>query len=90
VISRLTAAIIRDDPEVYASSYGPFKDKFGLYIGTYSRSPSGFPRPRDLITSDPVYTSPEEAQQAATAIIESIKRGWDGDDADAEAKAGKP
>ena len=72
-ISRLTAVLIINDPEVYAASYGPFNGKFGLYVGTMNYSPSGQPRPRDLVTSEAVYESAEEAKRAAELVIQTIR-----------------
>jgi hypothetical protein len=66
--------LIRCDERVYASSYGPVDGKFGLYIGTVNESPSGWERPRDLLTSEPKYASAEEAKKAAESIIEELRR----------------
>jgi hypothetical protein len=69
-VTRLTALLITgDDPDLSIMSYGPIAGKFGLYIGTMSESPSGFPRPRPLLTSEPIYESAETAEAAARAAI---------------------
>jgi hypothetical protein len=73
-ISRLTAVRIASDPEVYASSFGPIEGKYGLYIGTYDEAPSGWKRPRDLMTSDPIYDTPEAAKIAGEGVIRELKQ----------------
>lgn len=72
-MTRLTAILIAQDPEVYSSSYGPINGKFGLYIGTLEETPSGCKRPRDLLTSEPIYDSAAAAQGAGDSIIASVK-----------------
>lgn len=68
-MTRLTQMIIQEDPNVYASSYGPVEGKFGLYVGTVDYSPSGCERPRTLLTSKPIYETAEAAQIVAAAIL---------------------
>lgn len=73
-MNRLTAAIIANDENVYASFFGPVDGKFGLYIGTMDEAPSGHKRPRDLLSSQPIYLSQKEAKNAAQEIIDSVKK----------------
>src|ERR1017187_6693524 len=54
-MTRLTAAIIQGDERVFASAFGPINGKYGLYVGTIDEAPSGWERPRDLLTSEPIY-----------------------------------
>lgn len=67
-MTRLTAMLIQEDPEVYASSFGPIDGKYGLYVGTLDEK-----RPRTLLTSEPVYSTPQEASQAAENVIQRIR-----------------
>lgn len=68
-MTRLTAILIQQDENVYASAYGPVEGKFGMYIGTLDESPSGNMRLRGLLTSNPEYASADEAQAAGVKII---------------------
>ena len=68
-MTRLTAIIIQGDDNVSGSSYGPVDGKFGLYVGTVDHSPSGCERPRPLLTSEPIYSTAEEARKAAENVI---------------------
>lgn len=72
-MTRLTAMLIQNDSEVYASSFGPIDGKYGLYVGTLDEAPSGHKRPRDLLTSEPIYMSPEEAKSAAERVIHKVR-----------------
>jgi hypothetical protein len=72
-MTRITAMLIQGDPEVYASSFGPIDGKYGLYVGTLDEAPSGHKRPRDLLTSEPVYATAEEAKSAAEQVIKQIR-----------------
>lgn len=75
-ISRKTALIIAEDPDVHAASVGPMLNgKFGLFIATYDESPSGFKRHRPILTSDGVYDTAAEATEAASKIISEVKSG---------------
>ena len=73
-MTRLTALIIQGNDTVYASSYGPIDGKFGLYIGMMDESPSGSQRPRDLLTSEPIYPTAVAAKAAAIKIIADVRR----------------
>lgn len=73
-MTRLTALRIQSDEKVFASSFGPIEGKFGLYIGTYDLTPSGSPRPRDLISSEPTFETAEAAKAAAEAVIAEVKK----------------
>ncbi len=73
MLTRMTARLIQDDPEAYASAYGPMDGKYGIYIGTYDETPSGSKRPRDLLTSEPIYATAEEAKAAAEKIIQEVR-----------------
>jgi hypothetical protein len=72
-MTRITAAIIANDPEVYAASFGTPETKFGLYIGTWDTAPSGWKRPRDLVISSLIYESAEQAKAAAEQLIASVR-----------------
>jgi hypothetical protein len=61
------------DESAFASSYGPVEGKFGVYVGMMDESPSGYQRPRDLLTSKPIYNSAEEAKGEAERILAGIK-----------------
>jgi hypothetical protein len=75
-MTRLTAELIKNDPEVYASAFGPDEaGKFGLYIGTFSESPSGWKRPRDLLTSEPIYDTAEAAKLAGEKVLTDVRLG---------------
>lgn len=73
-MTRLTIALIVGNNSVYASFYGPVNGKFGLYIGMMDESPSGFKRPRDLVTSEPIYDSSKSAESAAKKLIKQIRK----------------
>ena len=72
-MTRLTAAIIQADDRVYASAFGPINGKYGLYVGTIDEAPSGWERPRDLLTSEPIYETAEAAKDAAESLIRSVR-----------------
>jgi hypothetical protein len=73
-MTRLTALrITADDPDLCVSAYGPVEGKFGVYIGTVDHAPSGWPRPRILLTSDAVYETADIATEAANRIVEEAK-----------------
>jgi hypothetical protein len=72
-VTLLTATLIANDPEVFASCYGPMDGKYGLYIGTLDEMPSGCKRPRDLVSSEPVYLSTAKAISAAQGIIDGLR-----------------
>lgn len=73
-MTRITAMIIQDDPNVYVSAFGPLPSgEFGLYIGTFSESPSGCMRPRHLLQSEGGYKTAEDAVTAGNLIIEEVK-----------------
>lgn len=74
-MTRLTALLIQQDENVYATAYGPMDGKFGIYIGTFDESPSGNMRPRDLLTSKPLYDSIDAAQSAGEDIIAQCRQG---------------
>jgi hypothetical protein len=74
-MTRLTAMLLQEDPKVYASSYGPIDGKYSLYVGTIDEAPSGFERPRDLLTSQPIYATAEEAEAAAEKVIRDVCHG---------------
>ena len=73
-MTRLTAAVIQGDENVFASSYGPVDGKFGIYVGTVDFSPSGCERPRALLTSEPTYATADEARMAADDIVAQAKQ----------------
>ena len=73
-MTRLTKLIIENDPAVYAAAY-PEGKKFGLYVGTIERTPSGCQRARDLLTSAPVYNTAEEAAEAGNKVIAECRAG---------------
>jgi len=79
-MTRLTAAIIANDPEVFASCFGPVDGMYGLYIGTLDETPSGCKRPRDLISSEPIYSSKGKAIAAAQEIIDGLRTERGGGD----------
>lgn len=74
-MTRLTAIIIAGNDSAYASSYGPIDGKFGLYISMIDEAPSGFQRPRDLLTSEPIYETSDLAKSAGDAIISKVREG---------------
>ncbi len=78
-MTRLTAMWIYSNVDVEALAYGPDKDtgKFGVYIGAYDESPSGFKRPRPLLTGEPRYDTAEAAKAAGEAIIREVREGID-------------
>lgn len=73
-MTRLTALIIQQDENVYAMAYGPVENKFGFYIGTFDESPSGNMRPRDLLTSKPIYDDADMAQSAGSGVITQCRQ----------------
>lgn len=52
---------------------GPVDGKYGLYVGTLDETPSGSQRPRDLLTSQPIYETAEAAQCAGEKLIAQIR-----------------
>ena len=74
-MTRLTAMLIQNDPGVYASAIGPVDNgEFGIYIGTLDESPSGWKRPRMLLTSNGGYKTVEEALKAGREMIEKVRK----------------
>lgn len=72
-MTRLTAFLIAGSEDLTVTAYGPVDGKFGIYIGTMSETPSGSPRPRVLITSEPTYATAEAAEAAAQEIVAHAK-----------------
>lgn len=72
-MTRLTALLIQSEPEIRAQAYGPIDGKFGIYIGSMDKSPSGLERPRPLLTSEPTYNSEDEALVAGDKIIADVR-----------------
>lgn len=75
-MTRMTALIIQTDPQVYATALGPMPNGlYGVYIGTYDESPSGFPRPRVLLTSDGEFVTSDEAIAYGESLIRIVRLG---------------
>ena len=74
MMTRLTALLIQGGSEVFASSFGPIDGKYGLYVGTLDEAPSGHKRPRPLLTSEPIYETPELAKSAADELILEVRK----------------
>ena len=72
-MTRLTAILIQSDPEIIAQAFGPLAGKFGIYIGTMDKSPSGCNRPRALLTSEAIYNTEAEAIAAGTKALADIR-----------------
>ncbi len=68
-MTRITALLIAEDPNVAAGAWGPVDGKFGVYIGTMDESPSGNMRPRALLTSKTIYATAAEAQAEAERVL---------------------
>ena len=62
-MTRLTAMLIADDPEVYGASFGPVDGKFGLYVGTIVKTS------QPIYATAPIYATTEAAKDAAEAVI---------------------
>jgi hypothetical protein len=72
-MTNLTLMLLQRD-DVYGSSYGPTEGKFGLYVGFMDESPSESPRPRTLLTSEPIYETAEAAKAAAEDVIAKARQ----------------
>jgi hypothetical protein len=72
-MTRLTALAIKSDPEIWAGSIKYEDGRFGIYVGTYTTSPSGSKRPRTLLTGPPKYSTSLEACEAAEALIADVR-----------------
>ena len=70
-----TAMLIAENDSVYASSW-PQDGKYCLYIGMMDKAPSGWERPRDLLTSKPIFDSADAAKQAGEKIIADVKAAY--------------
>lgn len=75
-MTRLTALIIQTNSTVFCEAIEPYirNGKFGFYIGCIDELPSGCERPRDLISSESIYDTKEEAKLAGDQLIEEIKK----------------
>lgn len=72
-MTRLTAAIIATDENVFASYIGPVHGRYGIYIGM-DETPSGYKRPRDLLSSKPVFKTRHKAKHAGQALIKDVRK----------------
>lgn len=74
-MTELTRQRILTDLGVFAAAIGPIENgKFGIYIGTTDKSPSGnFDRPRVLLTSNGECATSEDAVAQGRRIIAEIR-----------------
>ena len=70
-----TQMLIAENETVYASSW-PKDGKFCLYIGMMDEAPSGWQRPRDLLTSEPIYDTAIAAREAGEKIIAEVRAAY--------------
>jgi hypothetical protein len=75
-MTRLTAVLIKladEDGTLILSTYTAYPGCVGFYIGTMEETPSGYERPRDLVSSKPVYLLPAHALLAARMTVDEVK-----------------